>query len=110
MANKRKYGFPWWIKLATGMCLTAIIMYSYMMLEAGSFSPSILVVSMVAIVAVCVCYYSFEKSDLSDSYEELVDDIESEKQCIEQENKELRDVVKNLQSKPRTKKTKKEND
>lgn len=109
MEEKKKKKFDWPLLSAFVIDLAIMVVTDYH-LRTGSLNEIGLLVGMVALVLVTLAYHSASRIDDAEDYEEKIEQLNNERLGLEQENLELRQVVKNYQSKKKTPKPKKDDD
>ena len=93
----------------TTFIICAMIALAVQQLRVGNLNEASLLILMFGAVAVTVCHFSFEKSEMMSYYEDEIENLESQIASIDQECAELKEEIKkSSQKKSSTKKTKKD--
>lgn len=98
----RMFGFPVWMQIAFYIVALAVIFvtaYRFALL-----TPLSLVITMLALFCVCDIFRMAEKIDTTTIFGEQLDEMQSQINCLDQENCELRNVVRNYEKSEKAKK------
>lgn len=98
-------GLPWYIDVAVLFVCVFIALYAVLAFRNGTITTPGLIVSIVAIGSMCWIRGVVNGNDRAFDYEEKIEELNNIIDCVERENAELRDVVRNL-SKPKKKQKK----
>jgi hypothetical protein len=95
--STHELGLPLWITILYFIIEVSIIVVSVYRYTTGYMSEMGLVVGMLAIFCIADIFRNIEIQEMSEYYEDKIADLESKVNTIDQENSELRTIMKNSQ-------------